>query len=103
MPDANEKLEFRDYDKQYKNEIVIFYDLECILKNSQCSKCISICKCIEDDTNKFTETKQIHVPCIYSYAVIDCDGHILEQKTKYCPKGMSFLYIIKNSLVKYLL
>ena len=70
MPDENYKLKFKDFDKQYLNELVIFYDLECILrnteKNANCTKCLSICKCIEDDCRVFTEIKQTHVPVIYS-------------------------------------
>ena len=37
MPEKNYKLQFDefDYDKQYLNEYMIFYDFECILRNTE--------------------------------------------------------------------
>ena len=92
MPDKDFQLKFNqsDFDKQYLNEYVIFYDFECILrdaeKNNTCSKCLSVCKCSEM-RNSFTELQQNHVPILYNFHIVDNNNNIVFSKTKYCPKG----------------
>ena len=92
MPDKDFQLKFdqSDFDKQYLNEYVIFYDFECILrdaeKNNTCSKCLSVCKCSEM-RNSFTELQQNHVPILYNFHIVDNNNNIVFSKTKYCPKG----------------
>ena len=76
--------------KQYLEPLTIYYDLECVLRSTDpqnCGTCISICKCEADNTRKVTIPKQIHVPIIYSYVVLDKNGKIFEQDTQYCPRG----------------
>ena len=91
MPDKNFKLKFdeSDFDKQYLNEYVIFYDFECILrdaeKNNTCGKRLSVCKCPE--TNSFTKLQQDHVPMIYNFHIVNSNNEIVFAKTKYCRKG----------------
>ena len=92
MPSKDYKLKFNedDYDKQYLNEYLIFYDFECILRNAEknntCEKCLSVCKCPEE-TKSFSELQQNHVPILYNYHVIDNEKKIIRSKTRYCPKG----------------
>ena len=91
LPEKNYKLKFdeSDFDKQYLNEYVIFYDFECILRNTQpnvtCGKCRSVCKCAEEQ-RRFTEIHQSHVPVLYNYHIVDNTNKIIESGTKYCPK-----------------
>ena len=100
MPEKNYKLKFdeSDFDKQYLNEYIIFYDFECLLKDTDntCEKCLTICKCIED-RKSFSEIKQMHVPILYNLHVIDNQNKIIDQKSKYCPKGDA-----AHQLLKYL-
>lgn len=92
MPEQNYKLQFdeSDFDKQYLNEYLIFYDFECVLRNTQenktCEKCLTVCKCSED-RKSFSEIHESHVPILYNYHIIDNNNKIVAQKTKYCPKG----------------
>ena len=92
MPDKDFQLKFdqSDFDKQYLNEYIIFYDFECILrdaeKNNTCNKCLSVCKCPEMMTS-FTELQQNHVPILYNFHIVDNNNNIVFSKTKYCPKG----------------
>ena len=101
MPTRNYKLKFNkdDYDKQYMNEFVIFYDFECILRNTEkintCEKCLSICKCPEE-TKSFTELQQNHVPVLFNYHVIDNTQKIIRTKTRYCPKGDAAEKMLKD-------
>ena len=103
LPDKGYKLKFdkSDYDKQYLNEYVIFYDLECILKNTEkndkCAKCRSICKCPEE-RRRYAEIHQSHVPTMYSYCIIDATGKIVEQKTKYCAAGDAATRLVNRLL-----
>ena len=103
MPTEDFKLEFGGplLNKQYLEEISIFYDLECLLRpkdQQNCSKCISICKCEADNTKKITLPKQEHEPIIYSYVIIDKNGEVLEQDTKYCPLGNAHIKLVSTLL-----
>ena len=84
MPEHDFKLKFRDFDRQYLNELCIFFDLECLLtesqKNSHCGhSCFGLCKCPTDET-KFTKVDEIHQPIIYSYCIVDCEGKLIHQR-----------------------
>ena len=63
-----------------------------------CGTCISICKCEADNTRKVTIPKQVHLPIIYSYVVIDKNGKIFEQDTKYCPLGDASTQLLSTLL-----
>ena len=81
--------------------MTIYYDLECVLKatdNQNCGTCISICKCEADNTRKTTIPKEIHEPIIYSYCIVDKNGQILEQETKYCPLGDAATQLVSTLL-----
>ena len=81
--------------------MTIYYDLECVLKatdNQNCGVCISICKCEADDTKKSTIAKEIHEPIIYSYAILDKNGQVLEQETRYCPLGDAATQLVSTLL-----
>ena len=81
--------------------MTIYYDLECVLKatdNLNCGTCISICKCEADNTKKTTIAKELHEPIIYSYVIVDKNGIILEQETKYCPLGNAATELVKTLL-----
>ena len=70
-----------------------------------CGSCISICKCEADNTKKLTIPKQTHEPIIYSYIIIDKNGQVLEQSTKYCPLGdaaTQLLSVLLDNQEKYL-
>ena len=72
--------------KQYLEELTIYYDLECVLRptdKQNCLKCISICKCEADNTRRITLPKQVHEPIIYSYVLLDKNAQILEQVSVY--------------------
>ena len=103
MPEKNYKLQFAesDFDKQYLNEYLIFYDFECVLRDidNSCEKCLTVCKCIED-RKSFSEIQQSHVPILYNYHVIDNKNRIIEQKTKYCPKGNAAEKLLKHLFKK---
>ena len=103
MPEQNYKLQFdeSDFDKQYLNEYLIFYDFECVLRDidNSCEKCLTVCKCIED-RKSFSEIQQSHVPILYNYHVIDNKNRIIEQKTKYCPKGNAAEKLLKHLFKK---
>lgn len=98
MPEKNYKLKFdeSDFNKQYLNEYVIFYDFECLLKDTDntCEKCLTICKCIEE-RKSFSEIQQNHVPILYNVHIIDNKNKIIDQKTKYCPKGDAAEQLLK--------
>ena len=92
LPEKKYKLKFdeSDFDKQYLNEYIIFFDFECILRstkpNMSCEKCRSVCKCVEDQ-KRFTEIDQSHVPVLFNYHIIDNMNQIIETDTRYCPQG----------------
>ena len=50
MPRSEDRIEFSQFNSQYLEEIVIFYDLESMLitaegEKMQCNQCLGICKC----------------------------------------------------------
>ena len=104
LPTSEDRIEFKNWNAQYLEEICIFYDLESMLTPTEgekmhCNECLGICKCITDGTKKsFTVTKQNHNPNVYSYCVVDKNGKILEQESKVCFQNRAHVKLLKRLL-----
>ena len=97
LPEKNYKLKFddKDFDKQYLNEYMIFFDFECVLRNTKpnvsCEKCRS--KCAEEQ-KRFSEIHQSHIPVLYKYHIADNTNKIVKTGTKYCPKVVLLIFMM---------
>ena len=100
LPDKDDRVEFHNYDKKYQTEITGFFDLECVLKPEeslkQCPDCVFNCKCEND--NSFTIEKNLHKPVIYSFCLVDLDGKLLAEESKWCPDGDAHVKLLERLL-----
>ena len=98
MPEKDDRIDFKNFDKQYKTEVMGFYDLECGLapeaEVKECPDCIFNCKC----PNSFTIEKNKHHPVIYAYCLVSSDGKLLKEKSKYCPDGDAHVQLLEELL-----
>ena len=103
MPASEDRIEFSQFNSQYLEEIVIFYDLESMLipiegEKMQCNECLGICKCYDETKKSFTVKKQDHSPNVYSYCVVDKNGKVLEQESKVCLENKAHVKLLKRLL-----
>ena len=98
LPKEDDRIDFKNFDKQYKTEILGFNDLECILapedEVKQCPDCVFNCKW----ENSFTVAKNKHKPIIYSYCLVSTDGRLLYERSKVCPDGDAHVQLLEELL-----
>ena len=70
LPTFDDRIDFLQFNSQYLEEIVIYYDLESMLDpieggKMSCNVCLGVCKCVNDQCKKsYTVNKQLHAPNI---------------------------------------
>lgn len=83
VPFEKPVLRFKNFQHCLRTPFVVYADFESVLSPVEGyvpgNKIMKI-ECVSDTSSSYTKVRQVHVPCSWSYVVVDVKGNIFQQR-----------------------